>query len=185
MICLFSFSVFLLSIWKIQDRWIANRKSKSTGLWGIHEKKMTSRKAILERQRAISAARNIKDSSFGKCVLRTNSVYDRLLTTTKTCLDHELKRKQMHGDQERKQFLNKLLLTTNPPSLIVERPPSPDVCRPSMYGGDWPEAPDYEMNEPRYMRPLKSRTRTPSNLPTIDAFKVRELKLWFDLNYLF
>ena len=138
--------------------------------------KFLTRKGLMEKERAMSTAKNTKDSKFGTALLKNNFHQNRLLVTTLGRLDNQLRRQQMHIDQQKKRFLNRKLPE---PSIIVERPASPEKFT---YDVDSDDSDDYYYGgTPSYMKPLKRRVKTPSNLPTIDAFVLKTKKkanLW-------
>lgn len=139
---------------------------------------LSSRKGLIERRQAMDTAKNMMTSKVGVCVLSTNTHEDRLLDKQYAKIDKELKRKQMHLDQMKKQFLQTQTLYTFEPTIIVERPPSPEAWM--HYESLMEETPSYKADK-GYMKPLKSKIKAPSNLPTIDAFTVRSKKkvnLW-------
>ncbi|XP_013392012.1 uncharacterized protein LOC106160045 [Lingula anatina] len=133
---------------------------------------LTSRQGLIERERAMNTARYMMDSKVGLCVLKTNTHEDRLHDKERKKIEAQIRRKQMHFEQEKKRFLQSQMLYNFEPTIIVERPPSPEAWMHYEQAIDE----DYPKKEPGYMRPIRSRIKTPSNLPTIDAFTVRSKK---------
>lgn len=82
----------------------------------------------------------------------------------------------MHLEQQRKLFLKNHELPE--PTILVDRPPSPEMMRhalfPELYDDDAyyfdPSLP------PHYMKPLNSQTKGPSTLHTMDMYKVKTKK---------
>ncbi|CAH1797079.1 unnamed protein product [Owenia fusiformis] len=140
-----------------------------------------TRRDFILREKAMQTAKSTKDSGYGRCLLRTNVQEQRMLRTQLRVMDKEMHRKQMHINQQKKQFMQLRKKQHHEPTLIVERPPSPDQYHYG-YEDDWDEDqyyttyPSHNFKGPGYMQPLKTRAKTPVDFPTIDAFSVQVKK---------
>ena len=132
---------------------------------------MAMRISLAEKQRAIHIAKNSKDSKFGNTLLHQNVQETRLLDKRLAKLEKERRRQTMHVDQRKKCFVEQRN-TAPGPLLIVERPPSPDLLHKIIMI----ENNEDTLDVPGYMRPLKTRVKTPSNHITIEAFAVKAKK---------
>ncbi|XP_067652199.1 uncharacterized protein [Haliotis asinina] len=136
---------------------------------------LLNRKVRLEREKAMNAARSPKDSKFGECLLNINTKDDPLLCKNLVKINLEVRRMEFKMKQLRQTFVKQSKYLNHEPLILVERPASPEVRRRKVImdmGANDPEA----MKLPGYMRPLRSRCRTPSTITTIDAFTVRPKK---------
>ncbi|KAH9490252.1 hypothetical protein Btru_035045 [Bulinus truncatus] len=128
-----------------------------------------------DKEKAIATARNVIDSKMGECLLNVHSREDPALKPSLTHLGREQIRRD-HGLQQTKlRFLRQSQCLNREPMILVERAPTfHAVTRATFmtsYGFD-PEA----AHLPSYMRPLQSRSRTPSTLTTIEAFTAENKK---------
>lgn len=139
---------------------------------------ITSRRALIERERAMETARNPGVSKFGDCLVSINLKDDRVLTSNLRKINSEIRRMQLQINHKMKYFVKNSTVLNHDPLILVERPPSPEVVkRPqimSHYDGE-EDVPGDE-NKPGYMRQIRSKARTPSTLTTIDAFTVKQRK---------
>ncbi|KAL4229040.1 hypothetical protein ACF0H5_012077 [Mactra antiquata] len=141
---------------------------------------ITSRRSLMEREKAMEAARNPGVSKFGDCLVSINLKNDKVLTSNIRKINSEIKRMQLQVNHKMKHFLKKSTVLNHDPIILVERPPSPEVVKRAftMMSADpetgYPELGDE--NKPSYMRQLRSKARTPSTLTTIDAFTVKQRK---------
>ena len=81
----------------------------------------------------------------------------------------------MHLDQQKKRFLQQRHIPE--PTMLVERPPSPGAFETETLNTDSSDG----RSTPHYMRPLKSRAKSASFVPTIDMFSVvkkKKVNLW-------
>ena len=131
----------------------------------------------VEKAFALHLAKNSKDSRFGIALLEENSKELRLLDRQLQRLEKERTRVVLHSKQVRNMFLHERS-SLSEPLLIVERSPSPDVLRRVLVIKQ-----DLDDGVPGYRKPLKTKTRAPSTLTTIDAFAVQNRKktnVWED-----
>ena len=138
-----------------------------------------SRRSQLDKERALSTARNPGDSKYGAALYKNNAVEDRIHSAELRRIDNQLKRTSMHMEQKRKQFLQRY--TLKEPMLIVVRPPSPgaiDKHESRLYNieNDYEYGHPLHKGGPRYMQPLDSKTKIPNYRPTIDAFCMKTKK---------
>ena len=140
---------------------------------------ITSRRALMEREKAMDAARNPGVSKFGDCLVNINSKSDRVLNTSIRKINSEIRRMEIRINQKMKHFVKNSTVLNHDPMILVERPPSPDIVKRAKtlaeYDGS-SEFPVEDPNKPNYMQQLRSKTRTPSTLTTIDAFVVKNSK---------
>lgn len=138
----------------------------------MYERNKNSRRIMLDKAKAISTAKNPKDSHLGQALLRNNVFHSRVLGGELGKISEQSRRQQMHLDQQRKLFLKNHSLPE--PSILVERPPSPEILRralcPEYYDDDDAYYFDATM-PPHYMKPLRSRNNIPSTLVTMDVFR--------------
>lgn len=139
---------------------------------------ITSRRVIIEREKAMEGARNPGFSKFGDCLVSINSKNDTVLTSNLKKINSEIRRMQLQINHKMKYFIKNSAVLNHDPIILVERPPSPGVVKRAdimmNYVGD-EDVPGDE-NKPRYMRQIRSKARTPSTLTTIDAFTVKQKK---------
>ncbi|XP_046354601.1 uncharacterized protein LOC124134029 [Haliotis rufescens] len=136
---------------------------------------LLNRKARLEREKAMNAARCPKESKFGECLLNINTKDDPLLCKNLGKINLEVRRMEFKMKQLRQTFVKQSKFLNHEPLILVERPASPEVRHRRVVmdmGANDPAS----MTLPGYMRPLRSRCRTPSTITTIDAFTVRPKK---------
>nr|KAG5712946.1 hypothetical protein BaRGS_021740 [Batillaria attramentaria] len=134
-----------------------------------------SRGAELDKQRAVMTARNPKDSKWGECLINVNTKQDPILASRLGRISTEMRRMEFRLHQVKQHFVKTSSCLNHEPLILVERPPSPAVRRRAKiietYGEDLTAH-----SMPGYMRPLRSRCRTPSTLTTIDAFTLQTKK---------
>lgn len=147
---------------------------------------ITSRRVLIERERAMEAARNPGVSKFGDCLFNANQKSDKLLKSNLRKISSEIRRMELQINQKMKYFVKTSNVLNHDPIILVERPPSPEVKKRAQamkyYEGE-NDVPGDE-NKPGYMKQLRTKARTPSTLTTIDAFTVKQRKkknVW-DLN---
>lgn len=140
---------------------------------------MASRRALYERKKAEEAARNPGVSKFGDCLVSVNSKTDEVLSKNLKQINSEIRRMELLTSQKRKLFLRNSGVLNHDPIILVERPASPLAIKRAqtlLNNYEYDEELFGEANKPGYMKPLRSRTRTPSTLTTIDAFTVKSKK---------
>lgn len=140
---------------------------------------MKSRRALYERKKAEDAARNPGISKFGDCLVGINSKTDEVLIKNLKQINSEIRRMELQISQKRKLFLRNSGVLNHDPIILVERPASPLVLRRAqtlLTDAPYDEELFGEANMPGYMKQLRSKTRTPSTLTTIDAFTVKAKK---------
>ncbi|XP_052805695.1 uncharacterized protein LOC128235037 isoform X2 [Mya arenaria] len=148
---------------------------------------MTSRRALMERERAMDAARNPGVSRFGDCLVSVNSKSDKMLNSHLRKINSEIRRMEAQINNKMKCFVKNSSVLNHDPIILVERPASPDVVRKAFSMKSEKDVHGYpttvDEEKPSYMRQLRSRARTPSTLTTIDAFTVkprRKKNVWED-----
>lgn len=137
----------------------------------------TSRRAMLEREKAMEAARNPGVSKYGTTLVDVNSKQDRDLSKQLSYINSQIRRMEVEMRQKKKYFVKKCQVLNYDPIILVERPPSPEAVKKVVKL----EYSDYEQddsvldpeNSPHYMKQLRSKVRTPSLLTTIDAFTIK------------
>ncbi|XP_076470271.1 uncharacterized protein LOC143300461 isoform X2 [Babylonia areolata] len=134
-----------------------------------------SRGSELDIQRAVLAARNPKESKFGECLINVHTKQDPILKLRLGKISTEMKRMEFKMQQVKQHFVKTSSCLNHEPLLLVERPPSPQVRRRAQVMEVCGEDPQ-DLIKPGYMRPLRSRCRTPSTLTTIDAFTLKTRK---------
>ncbi|KAH3703461.1 uncharacterized protein LOC127861090 isoform X1 [Dreissena polymorpha] len=148
---------------------------------------MTSRRAIMERERAMDAARNPGVSRFGDCLISVNSKGDTMLKSHLRKLNSEIRRMEIQLNSKMKHFVKTSAVLNHEPLILVERPASPEAVKRAAImtlerdTHGYPSAGDDD--KPSYMRQLRSKAKTPSTLTTIDAFIVKTRKkknVWED-----
>ena len=140
---------------------------------------MTTRRALYERSKATEAARNPGVSKFGESLVNVNAKTDEVLTRRLKQISSEIRRMELQLNQKRKLFLRNNGLLNHDPIILVERPASPVMIKRAqtlLNNDPYDEALFGEANKPGYMKQLRSKTRTPSTLTTIDAFTVKAKK---------
>ena len=139
--------------------------------------KFSSRRHIIDKERAIGTAKNPKDSHYGRTLLRNNVFEGRLLSSEMGKLGNEARRNQMHLDQQKKLFLKKNLSLPDP-MILVERPPSPDVLKKASFPEEFTDD-EYYFNKsapPHYAKPRSLDIKAPSTHVIMDMFKVTKKK---------
>ncbi|KAK3596455.1 hypothetical protein CHS0354_015927 [Potamilus streckersoni] len=138
----------------------------------------TSRRAWMEREKAMEAARNPGFSKFGECLVNSHSKQDKLLNSRLNRINTEIRKMEKVRNQEKKHFVKCSGVLNHDPLILVERLPSPSVIKRAMtlMINEDIEGIEDDSKVPGYMRPLRSRTRTPSTLMTIDAFVLKSKK---------
>lgn len=145
---------------------------------------LTSRRAMMEREKAMDAARNPGVSKFGDCLVSMNSKTDKIYVSNIRKINSEIKRMQLQINQKMKHFVKNSAVLNHDPLILVERPPSPDVVKrkqvmtqyDELDERGYPPVDEDDEHRPSYMRKLRSKARTPSTLTTIDAFTVKSRK---------
>lgn len=148
----------------------------------------TSRRSMLEREKAVDGARNPGASKFGISLAEINSKKDKLLLRELRKIESEIKSMSLQMSQQKKTFVKSCHVLNYDPIILVERPPSPEMKKKALamsMGLDEDEYNEHFENEniPRYMRQLRSKQKTPSTLNTIDAFTIKNKKkknVWED-----
>ena len=139
---------------------------------------ITSRRSLMEREKAMEAARNPGVSKFGDCLVNINLKNDKTLNSNLRKINSEIKRMQLQVNHKMKYFVKRSNVLNHDPIILVERPPSPEVKKRAQlmkeYNGE-DDVPGDE-NKPGYMKQIRSKARTPSTLTTIDAFTVKQRK---------
>jgi len=136
--------------------------------------KMSKRDKI----RAVTAARSPHTSRMGDYLIQqylVNSKNSRTPSGDVSRLTGEKKRSEANMYQERHNFLRQSHCLNSEPLILVERPPSPKVkTRAKMIAkhGIDPQV----VSLPSYMRPLKTKSRTPNTLTTIEAYTLQTRK---------
>ncbi|XP_071175951.1 uncharacterized protein [Mytilus edulis] len=136
----------------------------------------TSRRAMLEREKAMDGARNPGVSKYGTTLVDVNSKQDRELSKQLKYINSQIKRMEIEMKQKKKYFVKKCQVLNYDPIILVERPPSPEVIKKIVklaYSDDEDDTYLDPENSPHYMKQLRSKVRTPSLLTTIDAFTVK------------
>lgn len=139
----------------------------------------TSRRAMLEREKAMEGARNPGVSKYGTTLVDVNSKQDRDLSKQLRYINSQIKRMELEMKQKKKYFVKKCQVLNYDPIILVERPPSPEAIRKIIklaYSDDEDDSVLDPENSPHYMKQLRSKVRTPSLLTTIDAFTVKASK---------
>ena len=142
---------------------------------------ITSRRALIEREKAMEAARNPGVSKFGDCLLTSKAKTDKMLVSNIRKINSEIRRMQLQVNQKMKLFVKNSAVLNHDPLILVERPPSPEVVKKAHVMRNYadldthfyPEFDEERENRPSYMRQLRSKAKTPSTLTTIDAFTVK------------
>ena len=140
---------------------------------------MTTRRALYERKKATDAARNPGVSRFGESLVTVNSKTDEMLTRRLKQISSEIRRMELQLNQKKKLFLKNNGLLNHDPIILVERPASPIIIKRAhtlLNNDPYDEALFGEAHKPSYMKQLRSKTRTPSTLTTIDSFIVKARK---------
>lgn len=139
---------------------------------------ITSRRVMIEMEKAMEGARNPGFSKFGDCLVSINSKDDKLLTSNLKKINSEIRRMQLQINHKMKYFVKNSAVLNHDPIILVERPASPGVVKRAevmmQYVGD--EDVPGDTDKPGYMRQIRSKARTPSTLTTIDAFTVKQKK---------
>ncbi|KAL8604995.1 hypothetical protein ACOMHN_018797 [Nucella lapillus] len=134
-----------------------------------------SRGCELEIHRAVTAARNPRESKFGECLLNVHTKQDAQLKRRLGRIGTEMRRMEYRMHQLKQHFVKNNPCLNHEPLILVERPASPQVRHRAkvieVYGED-PE----NLKLPGYMRPRRSQCKTPSTLTTIDAFTLKTKK---------
>lgn len=134
-----------------------------------------TRGAELDKQRAVMTARNPKDSKWGECLINVNTKQDPILASRLGRITTEMRRMEFKLQQVKQHFVKTSSCLNHEPLILVERPASPAVRRRAKLIEAYGEDPN-TLTLPGYMRPLRSRCRTPSTLTTIDAFTLQTKK---------
>lgn len=145
---------------------------------------MTSRRSLIEREKAMEAARNPGASKFGDCLITSKAKTDKMLVSNIRKINSEIRRMQLQVNQRMKHFVKNSAVLNHDPLILVERPPSPDVVKKAHLMTNYadldthfyPPVDEEDECKPSYMRQLRSKARTPSTLTTIDAFTVKARK---------
>ncbi|XP_062594654.1 uncharacterized protein LOC134256074 [Saccostrea cucullata] len=148
----------------------------------------TSRRSMLEREKAVDGARNPGASKFGHSLAEINSKKDKSLVRELRKIECEFKSLNLQMNQQKKTFVKSCHVLNYDPIILVERPPSPQMKKKALamsMGLDEDEYNEHFENGkvPHYMHQLRSKQRTPSTLNTIDAFTVTNKKkknIWED-----
>lgn len=148
----------------------------------------TSRRSMLEREKAVDGARNPGASKFGHSLAEINSKKDKSLMRELRKIENEIKSMSLQMNQRKKTFVKSCHVLNYDPIILVERPPSPEMRKKALamsMGLDEDEYNQHFENEtvPHYMHQLRSKQKTPSTLRTIDAFTVKNRKkknIWED-----
>lgn len=148
----------------------------------------TSRRSMLEREKAVDCARNPGASKFGHSLAEINSKKDKSLVRELRKIEHEIKSMSLQMNQRKKTFVKSCHVLNYDPIILVERPPSPEMRKKALamsMGLDEEEYNEHFENEkvPHYMHQLRSKQKTPSTLRTIDAFTIKNKKkknIWED-----
>lgn len=141
---------------------------------------ITSRRSLMEREKAMETARNPGISKFGDCLVSMNMKNDKVLTSNIRKINSEIRRMQLQVNHKMKYFVKNSTVLNHDPIILVQRPPSPEVVKRAytMMTADiengYPVLEDED--KPGYMRRLRSKARTPSTLTTIDAFTIKQRK---------
>lgn len=137
---------------------------------------MTSRRALIERERAMEAARNPGVSKFGDCLVYINSKTDKALSSNLRRINTEIRRMELQISQKIKYFVKHSTVLNHDPLILVERPASLNTIQRALTMTHYDPNDNYppldDGNKPGYMKQLRSKARTPSTLTTIDAFTV-------------
>ena len=140
---------------------------------------MASRRALVERRKAEDSARNPGFSRFGDSLVSVNAKTDEVLIKNLRQINSEIRRMELQTSQKRKLFLRNSGVLNHDPLILVERPASPILIRRAqtlLNNDPYDDELFGEANKPGYMKQLRSKTRTPSTLTTIDAFTVKAKK---------
>lgn len=138
-----------------------------------------SRRAMLEREKAMEGARNPGFSKYGTTLVDVNSKQDRDLSKQINYINSQIKRMEIEMKQKKKYFVKKCQVLNYDPIILVERPPSPEIIKKVVklaYSDDEDDSFLEPENSPHYMKQLRSKMRTPSLLTTIDAFTIKSSK---------
>ncbi|XP_060556166.1 uncharacterized protein LOC132716825 isoform X2 [Ruditapes philippinarum] len=146
---------------------------------------ITSRRSLMEREKAMEAARNPGVSKFGDCLVNINLKDDKTLNSNLRKINSEIRRMQLQFNHKMKYFVKRSNVLNHDPIILVERPPSPEVKKRAHLMEEYTGEDDVpgDENKPGYMKQIRSKARTPSTLTTIDAFTVKQRKkknVWED-----
>ena len=140
---------------------------------------------------AVEKARTTVGTKFAAALLDNKSRHDRILNSELSRINSEMRKKFVHIEQQMKHFKENRQLPE--PTIIVERPPSPEavkiqnlrtynyLSREQMRTGPYgmfasvhPLA--NEIQGPGYMQPTQNHSKNMSTLPTIDAYRAKARK---------
>ncbi|OWF46835.1 uncharacterized protein LOC110455182 isoform X2 [Mizuhopecten yessoensis] len=140
---------------------------------------VSSRRMMLERERAVDGARNPAFSKLGSTLLDTYTKPDQSLTKQYRHINSQIRRMEATMRLKKKQFVQTSQVLNYDPIILVERPPSPvnvKMARAKIMAEKMNEEFIADEYKPHYMRQLRTKARTPSTLMTIDAFTVKSKK---------
>lgn len=132
-----------------------------------------SRKLILERNKALSHARNPGLSKYGQCLVSVNTRLNNQLKTNLAKINAEFKRLDMQAKRKKNFFIKTSGLLNHEPLLLVQRPKSEPISEPTSEKID-----DHAAG---FMKPRWSKIVRPSSHKTIDIYTVQPTKkknLW-------
>ncbi|XP_002733555.1 uncharacterized protein LOC100367411 [Saccoglossus kowalevskii] len=73
----------------------------------LSDTRMTTRKAILEKEKGLKTAIYTKDSAVGKCILKTNDYSERQLRRYVQCIDDDKDKTDYNMNQRKREFIAK------------------------------------------------------------------------------
>uniref|UniRef100_A0A0B6ZJH7 Uncharacterized protein n=1 Tax=Arion vulgaris TaxID=1028688 RepID=A0A0B6ZJH7_9EUPU len=129
-----------------------------------------------DKVKAVSAARNSLDSKMGECLVNNRIRQDPNLGSNLARINREERRMSRTHQQARKTFMKRSKTITHEPLILVERSPSDHT----IYFSE-PHTQPTRSKLPGYMKPVRGCTKTPSVIPTIEAFTMETRKkrnLW-------
>ncbi|XP_033758845.1 uncharacterized protein LOC117341116 isoform X3 [Pecten maximus] len=140
---------------------------------------MSSRRMMIERERAVDGARNPAFSKLGSTLLDTYTKPDQYLTKQYRHINSQIRRMEATMRLKKKQFVQTSQVLNYDPIILVERPPSPEnvkMAKAKILAEEMNEEFIADEYKPHYMRQLRTKAKTPSTLMTIDAFTVKSKK---------
>ena len=131
----------------------------------------------MERNKALSHARNPGLSKYGQCLVRVNTRLNNQLKTNLAKINADFKRMDMQTKRKKNFFIKTSGLLNHEPILLVQRPKSEPIAdtTPTKIGN----------RELGFMKPRSSNIVRPSSHKTIDIYTVQPTKkknLWENLS---
>nr|KAI8762869.1 hypothetical protein BgiMline_005805 [Biomphalaria glabrata] len=135
----------------------------------------TNRLNPKDKEKAVSTARNVKYSKMGECILNVHLRDEPGLKPCLARIGREQTRREQSLQQTKQRFLQQSQCLTREPMILVERAPTMDTVTRATFMSSFGIDPVVALL-PSYMRPLRSRSKTPSTLTTIEAFTAESKK---------